>query len=112
MLILGVDSSAKTASAAVFDYENNKILSEINSSGNISHSENLLPMIDYALKVAGVSVGDINLFAAACGPGSFTGIRICAATVKGLAFGGGCNCIAVSSLQVLAYNFDSLENYG
>ena len=104
MLILGIDSSAKTASAAVFDCEDNKILSEINSGGSVSHSENLLPMIDYALKTAGVCVSDINLFAAANGPGSFTGIRIGVATIKGLAFGGS-DCIGVSSLQVLAYNF-------
>ena len=112
MLMLGVDSSSKTASAAVFDCENNKILSEINSNGNVPHSENLLPMIDYALKTAGVGVSDVNLFAVANGPGSFTGIRIGVATVKGLAFGNinADNCIAVSSLQALAFNFDVLND--
>lgn len=105
MLILGIDSSSKIASAAVFDSENNKILSEVNSGSSLSHSENLLPMIDYALKTAGACAGDINLFAVANGPGSFTGIRIGVATVKGLAFGGSDNCIGVSSLQALAYNF-------
>jgi tRNA threonylcarbamoyladenosine biosynthesis protein TsaB len=110
MLMLGIDSSSKMASAAVFDCENNKILSEIHSGGNLSHSENLLPMIDYAFKSAGVCVGDINLFAVSNGPGSFTGIRIGVATIKGLAFGCEDNCIAVSSLQALAYNFAGLEN--
>jgi len=108
MLILGIDSSSKTASVAVFcdgADKKGKILSDINSGGNISHSENLLPMIDYALKSAGVSASDIDLFAVANGPGSFTGIRIGVATVKGLAFGSGNNCIGVSSLQALAYNF-------
>jgi tRNA threonylcarbamoyladenosine biosynthesis protein TsaB len=62
-------------------------------------------MIDYALKTAGVGVGDINLFASANGPGSFTGIRIGVATIKGLAFGGGNNCVSISSLRALAYNF-------
>ena len=110
MLILGIDSSSKTASAAVFDGAANKVLSEVNSGGNISHSENLLPMIDYALKTAGISVGDIDLFAVVNGPGSFTGIRIGVATVKGLAFGGTGNCLAVSSLHALAYNFAGLDN--
>lgn len=109
MLILGIDSSSKTASAAVFDCEKNKILSEVNSGGNIPHSENLLPMIDYALKSAGVCIGNINLFAVSNGPGSFTGIRIGVATIKGLAFGGENNCIAISSLQALAYNFNGTE---
>ena len=108
MLILGVDSSSKTASAAVSD--DGKFLSEINSGGTVSHSENLLPMIDYALKTAGVCVRDINLFAVANGPGSFTGIRIGVATIKGLAFGGNNNCIGVSSLQALAYNFADLRS--
>jgi len=110
MLVLGVDSSCKTAAVAVM--HDGKILSELNSGGNISHSENLLPMVDYALKVAGVRAEDIELFAVANGPGSFTGIRIGVATIKGLAFAeslcgdGGANCVGVSSLQALAYNFE------
>ncbi|MCL2099562.1 MAG: tRNA (adenosine(37)-N6)-threonylcarbamoyltransferase complex dimerization subunit type 1 TsaB [Oscillospiraceae bacterium] len=110
MLILGVDSSSKTASAAVFDGAENKILSEINSGGHIPHSENLLPMAECALRLAGVSVNDIDLFAAAEGPGSFTGIRIGISTIKGLAFGGGNNCIGVSSLLALAYSFAGFES--
>jgi tRNA threonylcarbamoyladenosine biosynthesis protein TsaB len=86
-----------------------KILSEVTSNGNLSHSENLMPMIDYALKCAGVCLGDIDLFAAANGPGSFTGIRISVATIKGLAFGTDKNnCIGVSSMLALAYNFYGL----
>jgi tRNA threonylcarbamoyladenosine biosynthesis protein TsaB len=111
MLILGIDTSMKTASAAIFDGE--KILCEITSGGNITHSENLMPMIGYALKCAGVSLNDINLFAAAHGPGSFTGIRIGVATIKGLAFGSDINnCIGISSLYALAYNFFPFKNDG
>ena len=107
MLILGIDSSSKSASAAVLDSANGKLLSEINSGGTLSHSENLMPMIDYALKTAGISVNDIDLFAVASGPGSFTGIRIAVATIKGLAFGenSSANCVSVSSLYALAHNF-------
>lgn len=104
MLILGIDTAAKTASAAVA--RGGKTLSEITSSGGVSHSENLMPMVDSALKCAGAALGDVGLFAVSCGPGSFTGIRIGVATVKGLAFGSETNnCIGVSSLLALAYNF-------
>jgi len=108
MLVLGIDTATKTAAAAVVNFENgqNKILSEMQSCGKISHSENLMPMIDYNLKCAGVSLNDIDLFAVSNGPGSFTGIRIGIATVKGLAFGSDINnCAGISSLLALAYNF-------
>jgi len=105
MHILGIDTTTKTASAAVV--RDNKTLAEITSSGSISHSENLMPMIDYTLKCAGVTLGDVDLFAVSCGPGSFTGIRIGVATIKGLAFGSESNnCVGVSSLLALAYNFN------
>ncbi|MCL2813728.1 MAG: tRNA (adenosine(37)-N6)-threonylcarbamoyltransferase complex dimerization subunit type 1 TsaB [Oscillospiraceae bacterium] len=106
MLILGMDTASKIASAAVLDAENQKILAEIKSQGRLSHSENLMPMIDSTLKCAGISPDEIGLFAAASGPGSFTGIRIAVATAKGLAFGSNAdNCVGVSSLLALAYNF-------
>jgi len=118
MLILGVDSSAKSASAAILNgTDGGKLLSEVNSGGNLSHSENLLPMIDCALKIAGVGINNIDLFAVASGPGSFTGIRIAVATIKGLAFGfhennnenNIANCVSVSSLFALAHNFAGLD---
>jgi tRNA threonylcarbamoyladenosine biosynthesis protein TsaB len=111
MLILGIDTATKTASAAVFETEADRVLCEIKSNGKLSHSENLMPMIDYTLKCAGAELSDIDLFAVANGPGSFTGIRIGVATIKGLAFrfefGGACenNCVGVSSMLSLAYNF-------
>ena len=119
MLILGIDTTAKTASAAVVNVGDVKphdftVLSEMKSSGRITHSENLVPMIDYTLKCAGIALSEIDLFASAVGPGSFTGIRIGVATVKGLAFNPGFsgfaerdinNCAAISSLYALAYNF-------
>lgn len=111
ILILGIDTAAKISCVALVyaDVENLKCdvttLAEIHSGGNIPHSENLCPMVDYVLKTAGVSLSEINLFAVSAGPGSFTGIRIGISTAKGLAYGSDCNCISVSSLQALAYNF-------
>jgi len=106
MLILGIDTTTKTASTAVVGFDGDNISCEIQSSGKISHSENLMPMVDYTLKCAGIELNDIDLFAVSHGPGSFTGIRIAIATVKGLAFGSDVsNCIGISSLYALAYNF-------
>ena len=81
------------------------ILSEIHSGGNISHSENLCPMVDRALATAGGDLSDVDIFAVAVGPGSFTGIRIGVSLVKGLAYGSADNCMGLSSLHALAYNF-------
>ena len=114
MLILGIDTTTKTASTAVVDFVGRadpdapcdcKILCEMQSCGKISHSENLMPMIDSTLKCAGVSLNEIDLFAISHGPGSFTGIRIGISTVKGLVFGTDINnCVGISSLYALAYN--------
>ena len=109
--MMGVDTTTKTASAAVMDFDSCKILAQIWSRGQISHSENLMPMIDYAIKCAGVEIIDIGLFAVAHGPGSFTGIRIGIATIKGLAFGAEAdNCIGISSLCALAHNFYGIDS--
>ena len=64
----------------------------------------LLPEIERLLKDAGLTFADIDLFAASAGPGSFTGVRIGAATLKGIAFGRNKPCCAVSALEALAYN--------
>lgn len=102
MKILALDSTAKVAAAALC--ENEILIAQESLNAGLTHSETLLPMIERLLKKAGVSINDIGLFACSGGPGSFTGVRIGAATVKGLAFGKGKPCVAVSSLLALAYN--------
>ena len=84
MIILGVDSSATAASAAIII--DGKIVSEVFSDTGLTHSQTLLPMIEGCIKMAGISVDEINLIAVANGPGSFTGVRIGVSTIKGLAF--------------------------
>lgn len=114
ILILGIDTAAKISCVALAYADsafNISTLSEVYSGGNIPHSENLCPMIDRALETAGVALPDVNLFAVTAGPGSFTGIRIGISTVKGLAYGSDCNCIGVSSLQALAYNFRGFDGF-
>ncbi len=107
MKILGVDSSATAASAAV--YSDGKVLSLNFSNTGLTHSQTLLPMIESALKSAGVSVSDIDLFAVSNGPGSFTGVRIGVAALKGIAQPLSKKCAAISTLEVIA---KPLENTG
>lgn len=75
-------------------------------NGN-THSETLLPMVESVLRCTGKTVDDIDLFAVSAGPGSFTGVRIGVATVKGLAFGKGKPCVGVSTLEALGGKFSA-----
>ncbi len=101
MKILAVESSAISASAAVT--ENGKILSEVFVSAGLTHSQTLLPMVNSCLETAKLSLADVDALAVANGPGSFTGIRIGVAAVKGLAFPSKKVC-AVSTLEGMAYS--------
>lgn len=103
MKILAVDSSAKTAGVAVVD-ENAQIISESFVNAGLTHSETLLPMVDSVLERAKLSIRDIDAFAVTNGPGSFTGIRIGIAAVKGLATPHNTPCCGVSTLKAMAYN--------
>lgn len=102
MKILSLDSTALTASVALCD--GRRLLSEFTINNGNTHSETLLPMIESMLRLFGCTTDDIELFAAAKGPGSFTGVRIGAATLKGLAFDTGKPCVGVSTLRALATN--------
>ena len=107
MKILALDSTAKVASVAVCDGE--KTLATFTCNNGLTHSEILLPMAEDCLKRAGISLSDIELFACNAGPGSFTGVRIGAAVIKGLAFGRSIPCVAVSTLESLAENLFPLD---
>ena len=102
MLILALDSSAVAGSVALCDGD--RLLCEYTVNLGNTHSETILPMVESILKLAGYTVDDIDIFACSEGPGSFTGIRIGAATIKGLAFSTDKPCIGVSTLEALAYN--------
>ena len=102
MKILSVDSSAIIATAALC--EDGKLLAECTLNNKNTHSETLLPMIESLLSFFSLNVKDIDLFAVSTGPGSFTGVRIGVATVKGLAFASGKPCVGVSTLEAIACN--------
>lgn len=101
-LILAVDSTAKVAAAAIT--RGAQLMFTATSDTGYTHSETLLPMIEAMMSELHLSVSDIGLFACSAGPGSFTGVRIGTAVIKGLAFGTGTPCAGVSSLEALAYN--------
>ncbi len=107
MKILALDSTAKVASVAICDGE--KTLATFTCDNGLTHSEILLPMAEDCLKRAGVSLSQIELFACNAGPGSFTGVRIGAAVIKGLAFGKNIPCVPVSTLESLAENLFPLD---
>lgn len=103
MKILAVDSSAKTASVAVIDGD--LLLSECYVNAGLTHSRTLMPMVDNALTQADLKIEDIDAFCVNAGPGSFTGIRIGVAAIKGLALSSGKPCAGISTLEAAAYNF-------
>ena len=107
MKILAIDSSSKSASAAISEDE--KILGEVFLNVGLTHSETLMPMLEYLLKSTGVKPDEIERFALTIGPGSFTGIRIGAAAVKGMAQPQGKKCIPVSTLEAIAFAYRDFD---
>ena len=102
MKILAFDSTAKAASVAVCEDE--KCLALYTIDNGLTQSELLMPMAENILKCLHLSFDDIELLTASMGPGSFTGVRIGAALVKGIAFGRDIPCVGVSTIEALAKN--------
>lgn len=107
MRILGVDTSAQVASAAVCSED--KIIISASLNTGLTHSQTLLPMIENMLSAASLTLSDIDAFAVSKGPGSFTGIRIGVSAIKGLAYANNKNCIGISTLRALAYNMSGFD---
>ena len=102
MLILAFESSAKAASAALV--KDGRLLSQSTQISGLTHSRTLLPMAEDLLKNCELTLRDIDVFAVAHGPGSFTGIRIGVSTVKGLAWAAEKPCVGVSTLEAMAWH--------
>ncbi len=102
-MILSIDSSAQTASAALTEGE--KVIKSEFINAGLTHSETLLPMIKRVMQ--GKDISSLDAIAITAGPGSFTGVRIGVATAKGLAFKNDIPCISVSTLEAIAHNFIS-----
>lgn len=109
MITLAVDSSSKVATVALM--KDDRLLGEITLNDKREHSVILISIIKDLLKDNDLTISDIDGFVVSKGPGSFTGLRIGMATIKGLSFGTGKPYISISSLDALALsvsNFDGL----
>lgn len=101
MKILSIDTSSKLCGVSILDNKN--LICNLDKETDKSHSENLMPMISQALADSDTNLKSIDLIVCDIGPGSFTGIRIGVATVKGFCDSLGIPAIGISSLEALAY---------
>ena len=104
---LVLEGSAVAASCALLEEE--KVLGESFVNIPQTHSQTLMPMVESLLSTCGVSPGGLDFFAVTRGPGSFTGLRIAMAAVKGMAMAAGKPCVGVSTLEALARNLAGFE---
>ena len=107
MKILGIEASAKVASAALLS--DGVIISEKSTNGPMTHSQTLMPMVDDVLRAVNADGHDLDMIAVTEGPGSFTGLRIGAATAKGLSIGYDVPVMPLSTLEALAYNLVGMQ---
>lgn len=102
MLVLGIDSSSNAATAAVV--RDGEVLCEYTQNQKKTHSVKMLPMVEAMLSDLDLNLSDVDVFACGIGPGSFTGVRIGGATVRGFADTLNRPCVAITSLAALYEN--------
>lgn len=101
MLVFGIDTCCMAATAALMN--DNIMVAQTVINQNKTHSQIMMPQIENMFKASEVDPKSVDAFAAAVGPGSFTGVRIGVATAKALAQASEKPCVAVSTLEALAY---------
>lgn len=104
--ILAVDTSATPVSCAIL--QDDRLLAAYYAHTKSTHSQTLMPMIEHALRINGLTMQDVDALAVNNGPGSFTGVRIGVSAVKGFAFSEKKPCIEVSTLASMAEAFRGL----
>jgi tRNA threonylcarbamoyladenosine biosynthesis protein TsaB len=102
MITLGIDTTAVAASVALV--KDGKILSEFYTNVGLQHSRTLMPMIESMLSCCGIAPNQIDRFGVTVGPGSFTGVRIGVAAIKGMCFENNTPCVGISTLEALSHN--------
>lgn len=109
MKILALDTSSNVASVALVC--DSLLIGEYTINHKKTHSQSLMPLIRDMLNATQTDISDIDAFAASVGPGSFTGLRIGLATVKGLAHACKKPVAGVSTLEAMAYNLPYCSDY-
>ncbi len=104
MLLLGIDTSGKVASAALFDTESEIFLAQSSIYTQKTHSQVIMPMVKDILEQSGKKISELGGIAVANGPGSYTGLRIGVAAVKAMCLGLDIKCCGVSTLTAIACN--------
>ena len=107
MITLAIDSSSKVATAALI--KDDTLLGEITLNDKKEHSVILMTIIQDLLKFHKLDVNDIDGYVVSKGPGSFTGLRIGMATIKGLSFSSNKPYVSISSLDALAYSVSAFD---
>lgn len=103
MIVLAVDTTAVDASAAVL--RDGEVARECRLAAGDGLSAQLVPGLDSLLRSLGLAPAQVDLYAAAVGPGLFTGIRVGLATLKGMNFAAGRPMVGVGTLEALAFAF-------
>ena len=108
MNVLAIDSSGTVASVAIMNADD--LVGEFTIHNKLTHSQTLLPMIDAVFSMSGLRIQDMDAVAVSAGPGSFTGLRIGAATAKGLCQAAGLPIIPVPTLEALAFHMSDTNS--
>ena len=103
MLLIAIDAATRYSGLALLQDET--VLAECIISSGLTHSQRLLPALDFLLQEAGYTIAQIEAIVVTEGPGSFTGIRIGMSTAKGLAQGLNCPVVGISTLEAWAAGF-------
>ena len=109
MLLLSFETSAKSASVALFD--GSTLLGEQYQNTGLTHSQTLLLMAESVLSQCGKTAQDVQAVAVANGPGSFTGVRIGVSAAKGFAWGREIPIYGVSTLEAMARGLGVYDGY-
>lgn len=97
--ILAIDTSSDLASVALLHRD--ELITHA-TEGVQTHSQTILPMVQLALKQAGIRLDECDAIAFGAGPGSFTGVRTACGVAQGLAFGAGLPLVPVGTLEAMA----------
>ena len=104
MKILSIETSTMLGGVAIID-ETAGLIAETRLNVKTTHSERLMTAVNNTLVQSELTLADIDVFAVAAGPGSFTGLRIGLSTVKGLSYATGKPVVTVPTLEAFAWNF-------